>query len=244
MQFTATLAALALAAGFSHAGVIAHSVNDFNFAMNDGIGVGGAMVEAGSALDAAQQGHTDSTNNGSWRYGFGRSGDGQAFSGGFPLLDLWQGSGWGRMGSINTNVGASFQAPMGGSITADPMSYRRWTSNGSFTGQMLTMQIRVTLSNELSDGVTLVVSSSGTVDDYEVLLPPESFGVEQVFTLDFIDGEGTWALAGIRPNGTGPVGVGDFFNDAVQIEMTIVPGPGGLGVLGCAGVVGIRRRRG
>ena len=231
------------ASGLAWGGVIAHSFHDFNLAMNDGIGMGGAVVTAGSTLDIAQQGHADGTGSGDWKYGFGRSGDGQAFSGGFPLLDLWTGGGWGRQGLNNTNVSAGGQAPMAGSITADPMSYRRWTSNGTFTGEVLTLVIKVTNTSELSDGVTLVVSSSGTIGDYEVLITPDDLGIEQTFTLDFVDGAGIWALAGIRPNGVGTPGVGDFFNDFVAIEMTIVPTPGSAVLVALGGLIGLRRRR-
>lgn len=231
------------ACSLSWGGVIAHSANDFALAMNDGIGSDGGSVVAGSELDVPQQGHTDSTGSGSWKYGYGRSGDGGAFSGGFPLLDYWNGSGWKASENGVGYIGATGQTPMGSAINANHMTYRRWTSNGSFTGEMLTMEIRVTLANELSDGVTVVLSASGTVSDYEVMLTPDDFGVERVFMLDFLDSENGWALAGITPNGIGPLDATNFFNDSVQIEMTIVPTPGVGAALTLAGLGLVHRRR-
>jgi hypothetical protein len=227
----------------SWGGVIAHSANDFVMAMNDGIGSDGGSVVAGGALDVAQQGHTDSSASGSWNYGYGRSGDGGAFSGGFPLLDYWNGSGWqAEPGGVGF-VGATGQSPNGSTINANDMTYRRWTSDGAYTGEMLTMEVRVTLASELSDGVTVVLSATGTVADYEVLISPDDFGEEQVFTLDFFDSADGWALAGLRPLGVGPVDATNFFNDSVNIEVTIVPTPGIGAVLALAGLGNIRRRR-
>tara|TARA_A100000171_G_scaffold45544_1_gene49403 strand:+ start:766 stop:1092 length:327 start_codon:yes stop_codon:yes gene_type:complete len=108
---------------------------------------------------------------------------------------------------------------------------------------MLMMEVRVTLTNELSDGVTVVLSATGTVSDYEVLISPDDFGVEQTFTLDFLDSENGWALAGIRPLGVGPVDATNFFNDSVQIEMAIVPTPGAGALFALAGLGVVRRRR-
>ena len=227
----------------SWGGVIAHSANDFVMAINDGIGSDGGSVVVGGALDVAQQGHTDTTGSGSWNYGYGRSGDGGAFSGGYPLLDYWNGSGWKGSESGVGYIGATAQTPMGSTINANHMTYRRWTSDGVFTGEMLTMEVRVTLANAQSDGVTVVLSASGTVSDYEVMLTPDDFGVEQIFTLDFIDSENGWALAGIQPEGVGPFDATNFFNDSVQIEMTIVPAPAAGAVLALAGLGCARRRR-
>jgi hypothetical protein len=227
----------------SSAGVIAHSANDFTMALNDGIGFDGGAVAAGGELDVAQQGHTDSTGSGTWLYGYGRSGDGGAFSGGYPLLDYWNGSGWKAGADGIGYVGATGQTPMGSSINANHMTYRRWTSNGASAGEMLTMEVRVTLANEFSDGVTVVLSASGTVSDYEVMLTPDDFGVEGVFTLDFLDSENGWALAGIQPEGVGPNDATNFFNDSVQIEMTILPAPGVGALLAMGGLGFVRRRR-
>gem|GEM_PF-3166009 len=231
------------ASGLSLGGVIAHSVNDFQLAMNDGIGFDGGSVDAGGEFDVAQQGHTDSTGSGSWKYGYGRSGDGGAFSGGFPLLDYWNGNGWKASENGVGFISATSQTPMGSSINANHMTYRRWTSDGVYTGEMLTMEVRVTLANELSDGVTVVLSATGTVSDYEVMLTPDDFGVERVFTLDFLDSEDGWALAGIQPEGIGPNDATNFFNDSVVIEMAIVPTPGVGAVFALAGLGVVRRRR-
>lgn len=231
------------ASGMSFGGVIAHSVNDFQLAMNDGIGFDGGPVDAGGEFDVAQHGHTDSTGSGSWSYGYGRSGDGGAFSGGYPLLDYWNGNGWKASENGVGYIGASGQTPMGSTINANDLTYRRWTSDGAYTGETLTMEVRVTLTNELSDGVTLVMSATGTVADYEVLISPDDFGVEQTFTLDFLDSEDGWALAGIRPLGVGPVDATNFFNDSVQIEMVILPTPGVGAVLAIVGIGFVRRRR-
>lgn len=243
MNLIVSTGLIGAASGLSLGGVIAHSANDFQLAMNDGIGFDGGAVAVGGEFDVAQQGHTDSTGSGSWKYGFGRSGDGGAFSGGFPLLDYWNGNGWKASENGIGFVGATSQTPMGSSINANDLTYRRWTSDGAYTGEMLTMEVRVTLVNELSDGVTVVLAGSGTVSDYEVLVSPDDFGVEQTFTLDFLDSEDGWALAGIRPLGVGPVDATNFFNDSVQIEVTIVPTPGVGAVFALAGVGFVRRRR-
>ncbi len=231
------------ASGLSFGGAIAHSENDFILAMNDGIGFDGGSVVAGGALDVAQHGHADSTGSGSWSYGYGRSGDGGAFSGGYPLLEYWTGSAWKVSPDGVGLVGATTQTPNGSSINADDLTYRRWTSDGVYTGEMLTMEVRVTLTNELSDGVTVVLSATGTVSDYEVLISPDDFGVEQTFTLDFFDSEDGWALAGIRPRGVGSADATNFFNDSVRIEMAIVPTPGAGAVFALAGLGVVRRRR-
>lgn len=243
MKLMVTAGMIGAASGLAWGGAIAHSANDFMLAMNDGIGFDGGVVDPGGALDVAQHGHTDSTGSGSWSYGYGRSGDGGAFSGGFPLFEHWTGSGWKVSQDGVGFVGATGQTPNGSSINADDLTYRRWTSAGAYTGEMLTMEVRVTLTNDLSDGVTLVMSATGTVSDYEVLISPDDFGVEQTFTLDFLDSENGWALAGIRPLGVGPVDATNFFNDSVQIEVTIVPTPGVGFVLALAGLGLVRRRR-
>jgi len=235
-------AAIAGSGSALHAGVVADSLADFTFAANDGIGADGAAVTPGSAADAAQQGHSDSSGSGTWLYGYGRSGDGQAFGGGFPLLDFWDGDSWGTPGGGPAIVSAGGQAPAGSTINANPMTYRRWTSNGANAGDLLTVEVRVTLTSPLSDGVTLVLNSSAAAAQ-EALITPSMVGQEQVFTLDFTDADNTWVLVGLNPLGINGPSVSDFFNDGVRIQVTIVPGIGsGLVLLGGL-VAGMRRRR-
>jgi hypothetical protein len=243
MNMVACAGLIGAACSVSMGGAIAHSANDFMLAMNDGIGFDGGLVDTGGVLDVAQHGHTDSTGSGSWSYGFGRSGDGGAFSGGFPLLDYWNGSGWQAAPGGVGFVGATSQSPNGSTINANDLTYRRWTSAGAYSGEMLTMEVRVTLNSELSDGVTIVLSATGTVADYEVLISPDDVGVEQTFTLDFLDSAEGWALVGLRPLGVGPVDATNFFNDSVQIEMAILPTPGVGAALALAGLGLVRRRR-
>ncbi|MEL6497274.1 MAG: hypothetical protein AAF937_06090 [Planctomycetota bacterium] len=103
---------------------MADSLADFTAATNDGIGLGGSPVTPGSTDDAAQHGHPDTNGTGTWEYGYGNSGDGSAFGGGFPLLPIWNGGAW-----IDANspavVGPTSQAPHGSSLNADPLTYRR-----------------------------------------------------------------------------------------------------------------------
>ncbi len=243
MQTTVLLTvALGAFAGSAHGGPIAHSVDDFVLATADGIGVDGVAVDPGSASDAAQQGHGDSSGSGVWTYGLGRSGDGQSFSGGFPLLNNWDNGTWTTLTNTPAIVRASGQAPAGSGISADPMTYRRWTSNGSNAGELLTAQVRITLTNALSDGVTMVFNTRDA-GFREVLIAPDALNQEQVFSIDFVDTEDTWVLLGINPGGVnGPSG-SDFFNDFVQVELTITPAPGAVALLGLAGASGMRRRR-
>lgn len=221
---------------------VADSIADFNAARNDGIGVGGVMVVAGSATDAAQQLHIDGSGSGDWRYGFGNSGDGQSFSGGFPLLDTWNGSAW-----VGTNgpaiVSATTQAPNGSTINSDSLTYRRWTSNGAFAGETLTARLAVTLNSPASDGVTIILNVGNTLEDITAVLTPDTFGQEQVFEVDFTDMAGNWVLAAVDPQGIGPANASNFFNDGVSIQLTIVPAPASAGVLVLGGCVAIRRRR-
>ena len=237
--------ALAVSAGLGFAAVssasvvspIADSSADFIAATQDGIGI---VNVGGSPSDSAQQFHTDSTGSGGWSYGFGSSADGGAFSGGFPLLDDWNGNFWGDDGTPAI-VSADGQAPYASSFSANNLTYRRWTSNGANEGDLLTARLSVTLTNAASDGVTVVfnVRDAGII---ETVITPSMLDVEQVFELDLTDTSGNWVLAGINPVGiNGPSG-SDFFNDFVSIRLTIVPAPA-TAVLPATGLFFIARRR-
>ena len=228
--------------GHASAAVIADSVADFDAARDDGIGVGGTMVAPGSADDAAQQFHTDGSGAGDWQYGFGNSGDGQSFSGGFPLLSTWNGSAWIGASGGPARVSATTQAPNGSTINSDSLTYRRWTSNGAFAGETLTARLAVTLNNAASDGVTVILNVANSLD-ITAVLTPETVGQEQVFEMDFTDAAGNWVLAAIDPRGVGPTDATNFFNDSVNIQLTIVPAPTSVGALAFCGLAGTRRGR-
>lgn len=237
--------ALVLSVGFGIAAAssasvmspVADSNADFIAATQDGIGI---VDVGGLPSDSAQQFHTDSTGSGNWNYGFGNSGDGAAFGGGFPLLDDWMGTYWGDTGTPAI-VSADGQAPYASSAAANSLTYRRWTSNGANDGEMLTARLSVTLTSDASDGVTVVFNVLGA-GFIQSVITPDMVDVEQVFELDFIDTADKWVLAGIDPVGiNGPSG-SDFFNDFVSIRLTIVPTPA-TAVLPAAGLFFFTRRR-
>ncbi|MEM9065321.1 MAG: hypothetical protein AAGB51_07505 [Planctomycetota bacterium] len=240
-MFSSGAIGIMLAAPFAMGQVIADSAEDWNTAINDGIGVGGASVVAGSPEDAAQQEHADSTGSGTWSYRFGNSGDGQAFSGGFPTITDWVNGAW-RFGS--GTIGATFQSPGGSSINADPMIYRRWTSNGANTGQTLTAEVTVESTSAASDGITLVFNVLGAGNaSITRLITPAEVNQPLTFTLDFEDFAGQAVLAGIRPEGTGPNNGSNFFNDAARVQLRILPSPGAAALLAGGLLVTGRRRQ-
>ncbi|MEL6328686.1 MAG: hypothetical protein AAFR38_03410 [Planctomycetota bacterium] len=202
--------------------VVADSQADFAAATNDGIGAGGTPVTPGSPADAAQHGHTDSTDSGSWRYGWGNSGDGRAFGGGFPLFNSWTGSSWVQVsgGQQFGIVSATGQAPLGSSLVANPLAYREWRSDGAFAGQTLTAEFRATNLNEASDGITVGFSIIG-IGGETVLITPAMVGQEQVATIDFPDAVGRRVLLSVRPEGTGPPNLSNFFFDSASVRLTI-----------------------
>ncbi|MEO0477228.1 MAG: PEP-CTERM sorting domain-containing protein [Planctomycetota bacterium] len=225
---------------------IVDSALDWDLAINDGLDQNGAAVTPGSAADSAQPGHPDSSGSGTWRYGFGNRGDGLSFGGTFANFSIWNGFAWTAGGS--SLVGRTFQAPAGGSTTANPMSYREWTSNGSYTGQTLygTLIYQQTTASGVTDGLTIRFNhSSDDVADFSQLINPVDIGTEFMHTFSFVDEPGTKILVGTRPEGTGVNDANNFFNDrsSVQLLISTVPEPSTAMMIAVAGfAVGCRRR--
>ncbi|MEM9065324.1 MAG: hypothetical protein AAGB51_07520 [Planctomycetota bacterium] len=224
----------------AHAGVIADSLDDWVAAINDGIGIGGTSVAAGSATDVAQHGHADSSGSGSWDYGWGTSGDGSRFAGGFNNFANWSNGSWTH---IEGAIGSTGMSPVGGSPLSDPMVWRRWQSNGANTGQTLTVRVAATLRNAASDGVTLSIFGSGLVGGDLFLIPPSETGVEQVFEFDLIDSANANLVIGLRPEGVGPNDINNFFFDSTNVRVTILPSPGSAVLLAAGGIAMVNRRR-
>ncbi|MGF1452901.1 MAG: hypothetical protein ACFB21_12605 [Opitutales bacterium] len=223
--------------------MIASSVLDWDTALNDGKGMSGAAVDPGSLQDIAQQGHPDLTGSGIWEYGRGTSGDGAAFAGGFPLLNVWEGGGW--------SWGAGYPFITGTRTTptntsgADQIAYRRWTSTGAFAGDLITATLTFSVNaDNPGDGVTMLLNSNAgsSVPPLTKVIAPSEFGTEFELSITIPDAPDRWVLAGALPDGPD---TGTFFNDAVNTELVItqIPEPSVAGVHGGLSALLMARRR-
>lgn len=244
---------LALTAGSASADIIlADSVNDWLAATNDGIGVGGTNVLAGSADDAAQQGHADTEGSGIWNYKGVDNPAGGTFSATPGFFTDWNQGTWVqgntvRMGIVSMSPTSTF----GGSTVA----VREWFGSG-LNGETLRVSGEFSTTFNMhppsatNNGVHLLVLVDNQVYFDQLMAPggTESFDFNVTATHDtprirFIVG----------PDGPipGATGVNDFFNDSTQFrgqihKLTAVPEPwmAGLFLVGLAGVFGRRQTAG
>ncbi|NKB36421.1 MAG: PEP-CTERM sorting domain-containing protein [Gammaproteobacteria bacterium] len=234
--------------------ILAHSVNDWNAATNDGIGVGGAAVTAGSSLDAAQHGHTDTAGAGIWNYKNTDSPGGDTFSATPGFLTGWNGAGYDNGGTLGTRVGETSMKPNGTQF-GGTFSVREWVLTG-LVGETLNISGNFTTSattNPVSvnnNGVEVYVMNGLFVLGTAQLLPNlDTFAFD--INLNVISSTTIIRFA-VGPQGAGPATnqINDFFNDSVnfsgQIEQVTpanVPEPGSLPLLlGGLGVLLLRRR--
>ena len=230
--------------------ILAHSVNDWLSAVNDGIGVGGSSVVAGSNEDAAQQGHSDTEGSGIWNYKNVDNPAGGTFSSDPGFFTNWNQGAW-RTGNAArmSNVG---MAPTS-TLTGGTLAAREWFGSG-LAGETLrvfgefTTKFNSIPHSATNNGVRLMVLLNQQVLLNEQMAPGGTVSFN--FNVTSIhDAPRIRFLVG--PDGPilGANGVNDFFNDGTQfrgqIHQVTVPAPGAaaLFLLGLTGLMGHQRAR-
>ncbi|MEM7542838.1 MAG: hypothetical protein AAF384_14825 [Pseudomonadota bacterium] len=249
-----TLSSLAVVAPVSAATVLAHALNDWDSARIDGIGVGGSIVTPGSAADAAQHGHSDTTGNGTWRYIGIHNPTGGSFGGAPIEYSDWRDSisnPPGYYSSFRTFWREGFAPSSEASGTS--MRAREWNSSG-LQGQELRISGSFsTLGNTFApsatnNGVQVFVAVDGFLQ-FDFALAPGST-VDFDFNYTPIANNQTVVRFGVGTNGSalGATIFNSFFNDATrfdgQIELVAVPVPAAAWLFGPALLMlGARLRR-
>jgi len=240
---------LVFSAGSASADIIlANSVTDWQAAVNDGIGVGGSIIVAGSADDAAQQGHADTEGSGIWNYKRVDNPAGGTFSSSPGFLTDWDQGAWVGPHPRISNIG---MAPTS-SFTGGTYAAREWFGSG-LAGENLRIFGEFTTSQNTfphsatNNGVQLLV-----LLDQQVLLN-EQMAPGGTVTFDFIVNTiQTTPRVRFLVGPGGPIpganGVNDFYNDSTQFRgqihqvTTAVPEPW-TAALFLLGLTGIYSRR-
>ena len=229
--------------------ILANSVADWQAAINDGIGVGGSSVLAGSAEDAAQQGHADTEGNGIWNYKAVDNPAGGTFGTSPGFFSVWNQGGWGHSND-NIRMRSTTMTP-NGTFFNGTLATREWIGDG-LAGETLRVfgefstEHNTAAHSNLNNGVQLLV----LIDHFVLLDQQMAPGGTVSFDFNLVTVQNAPRLR-FLVGPAGPVvgvhGAQDFFNDSTQFNAQIhlvgVPEPwvASLFLIGLAGVYGCRR---
>ena len=201
--------------------ILADSVADWVAAVNDGIDVNGNAVAAGSADDAAQQGHAASSN-GFWNYKGTNGPSNGTFSGSPGFFTNWSNGAY--VGS-HTRMGASVMTPSS-TQSGDTYGVREWFGEGLDGSQLLISGSFATTVNGsvpglLNNGVEVLVLLGHFVLG-SALLEPNG----DTYNFDFlvnVVGPNPRLRFAVGPGGPIPTNssITDFFIFSVQMSVTI-----------------------
>lgn len=230
--------------------LLAHSVNDWDAARQDGIGVAGVPVVPGSAADAPQAGHADTSGLGSWRYISVHSPTGGSFGGAPIVLTDWRdgiGNPPGYYHGFRV-MSRDVQHPTP-EISGDQYAVREWTASGLQGQQLRLFGEFSTLFNNIphgpgNNGIQAVVVVDSVVHYDQSLLPGNSIAFD--FLVTALHPQTTVRfVVGTNARAFGATINESFFNDSTQVlaQIAVVPLPASAMLLVAALPVLVRRRR-